>query len=125
MENLFQDLEINCIICLEECSNNSLYLELPVSTSECTCKNNVHFECLKKNNFKCPICSTQINNYIKFDEVKNYNKKCCSSSKYFINNKFKLKYICAYVILIIILTVIITIISNIILKNFHLINEIR
>ena len=64
-----------CIICLQDISSNSIFLKMPISTSTCECKYIVHLECLRKNNFKCPICSKDIKDKIKLDEIIGFNKK--------------------------------------------------
>ena len=76
-----------CIICLEDISDNSIFLNMPISVSECKCIYKVHLECLRKNNYKCAICSNQIMNNIKIEEVNGYKKKCFYQKFIIINNK--------------------------------------
>ena len=39
---------MNCIICLEDLSNNNIYLHMPISTSDCSCIYDIHFKCLQR-----------------------------------------------------------------------------
>tara|TARA_Y100000590_G_C15697473_1_gene1005650 strand:- start:308 stop:766 length:459 start_codon:yes stop_codon:yes gene_type:complete len=69
-----------CIICLDEINNNNnnnilepSYIIFPVKNNKCTCKFFVHYDCLMKYDYNCPICNIKIKS-ITFDDINGNNK---------------------------------------------------
>jgi len=57
----------NCIICLDEFIDKN-YLEMPNDNSLCSCKYDIHSDCLEKCNDKCPICLTKMKSNEELEE---------------------------------------------------------